>query len=173
MQFSIRRVEPCDYDQLREIYQGSSVINNTLQLPMPSLELWKKRLIDTSTSTHQLVATDKDIVVGYIILNSIEKARRNHVAHIAMAVKETHQNMKVGTALLEKIIDLSDNWLGLLRLELTVFTDNKPALALYKKMGFVIEGTNVAATLRNGKYADEFMMARLHPKHPSGLITPI
>src|SRR5712691_4482721 len=48
----------------------------------------------------------------------------------------------VGTALMTAAIDLADNWLDLSRLELTVYTDNEAAMRLYKKLGFVIEGTH-------------------------------
>ena len=48
--------------------------------------------------------------------------------------------------------DYADRWAGVLRLELTVFVDNTPAIALYRKFGFEIEGTNRAFALRDGTY---------------------
>ena len=41
-------------------------------------------------------------------------------------------------------ISFADNWLHLLRLELTVYTDDKVAVRLYKKHGFVIESSHRA-----------------------------
>jgi putative acetyltransferase len=58
-------------------------------------------------------------------------------------------------------IDLADNWLNLRRLELEVFVDNEPAIQLYKKFGFTIEGTLVEFAFRDGRYVDTFTMARL------------
>ena len=52
---------------------------------------------------------------------------------------------------------------GVLRLELTVDTDNARALALYRKFGFQIEGTLRGYALGDGHYADVFTMARFHP----------
>lgn len=54
----------------------------------------------------------------------------------------------------------------MLRTELTVFADNKPVIALYRKFGFVHEGTHRAYALRNGRYADVLSMARLRPCPP-------
>ena len=78
-----------------------------------------------------------------------------------MAVRDDWQGKGVGTALLQTAVDLADNWFNLVRLELEVYTDNEPAVRLYKKMGFVIEGTFVQYAYRSGQYVDVYAMARL------------
>jgi putative acetyltransferase len=65
-----------------------------------------------------------------------------------------------------ELIDLADNWLGLRRLELHVFTDNDPALALYRKFGFEIEVHQRGAVLRRGALIDCYFMARLREPAP-------
>ena len=47
------------------------------------------------------------------------------------------------------------------RLELTVVADNQRALALYRKMGFEQEGVKRHSLQINGKYVDEYYMAKL------------
>jgi L-phenylalanine/L-methionine N-acetyltransferase len=47
------------------------------------------------------------------------------------------------------------------RLELAVYVDNAPAIALYKKFGFAVEGTRRAAAFRDGAFVDDYVMARL------------
>ena len=83
-----------------------------------------------------------------------------------MAVYDEWHHQGVGSALLQAAISLADNWLHLLRLELTVYTDNKVAVRLYRKHGFFIEGTHRAFALRDGKYVDAYAMARIHPNPP-------
>jgi putative acetyltransferase len=75
-------------------------------------------------------------------------------------VHADYQNQGVGKALMASILELADNWLKLKRVELCVFIENKAAIALYRKMGFVVEGTKKYAAVRNGQYADEYLMAR-------------
>jgi putative acetyltransferase len=64
------------------------------------------------------------------------------------------------------LIEAADRWLNLQRIELTVFTDNARAIALYRRFGFVVEGTHRAYALRDGAYVDVHAMARLHPSPP-------
>jgi RimJ/RimL family protein N-acetyltransferase len=46
-------------------------------------------------------------------------------------------------------------------LELTVMAHNTRGIALYKKQGFVTEGTRRDALLLNGHFMDEFYMSKL------------
>ena len=65
-------------------------------------------------------------------------------------MRDDWQRRGVGSALLHAAIDLADNWIGYTRLELTVFTDNAAAVALYRKFGFEIEGTLRGYAFRDG-----------------------
>ena len=57
-----------------------------------------------------------------------------------MGVAVAWQGKGVGSRLLGELLDIADNWMNLRRVELTVYTDNAPALALYRKFGFETEG---------------------------------
>ncbi len=83
-----------------------------------------------------------------------------------MGVRDDWQGQGVGSALMQAALDLADNWLNLTRVELTVYTDNAAAIALYTKFGFEIEGTHRAFALRDGVFVDAHAMARLHPAPP-------
>jgi putative acetyltransferase len=159
---SIRHTEPDDYDALHRIFSAPKVIRGTLQLPFPSRERWRRRLAEPSEDLFSLVASVEDDVVGSLSLRTFpNRPRRRHVGEIGMAVRDDWHGQGVGTALMEAAIDLADNWLNLRRLELTVFTDNAPAVHLYRKVGFVTEGTLVDYVFREGVYADCFIMARI------------
>jgi len=47
-----------------------------------------------------------------------------------------------------------------------VYTDNEPALKLYLKFGFTIEGTAINFAFRDGQFVDTYLMARL--REPKG-----
>lgn len=159
---SIRHTEPDDYEALHRIFSAPQAIWGTLQLPFPSLERWRKRLAEPPEGLISLVASVDEDVVGSLGLHTLpNQPRRRHVGYIGIAVRDDWHGQGVGTALLEAAIDLADNWLNLRRLELTVFTDNEPAIRLYRKFGFDTEGTLVDYVFRDGEYVDCFMMARL------------
>ena len=62
---------------------------------------------------------------------------------------------------MEAALDLADNWLNLTRVELSVYVDNAPAIALYEKFGFEVEGTHRRFAYRGGEYVDSYSMARV------------
>jgi putative acetyltransferase len=160
----IRRAEPCDAEAMQAIFASPRAMAGTLQLPYPSGAMWVKRIAEFPPDDVLLVAEVDGIVVGNLGLHAAAKAaRRRHAGLIGMSVRDDWHHRGVGTALLTAAIDLADNWIGFVRLELTVYTDNAAALALYRKFGFEIEGTARAYAMRNGKLVDAHMMARLAP----------
>jgi putative acetyltransferase len=64
--------------------------------------------------------------------------------------------------LLQAAIELADDWLNLRRLSLVVFVDNSIALEMYRRLGFVVEGTMAEYGFKRGKYIDAHVMARLN-----------
>lgn len=167
MQITVRRAEPGDYLALHRIYTGSRVVWGTLQLPFPSAELWRVRLSEPPENMISLVAcVGEGELVGHLGLQTFSnRPRRRHAGQIGMAVRDDWQGKGVGTALMEAAVDLADNWLNLYRLELEVYTDNIPAVRLYEKFGFVIEGTMVDYAFRDGRYVDTYSMARLRERN--------
>ena len=50
------------------------------------------------------------------------------------------------------------------RLELTVVAENIPAINLYLKSGFIIEGTARHAFRLDGRFIDEYHMSKIYPE---------
>ena len=162
MDVTVRHAEPEDYETLQRVFSAPRVVAGTLQLPLPSAEMWRKRLSEPPEGMFSLVACVEDEVIGEISLHtSPTRWRMRHVGSIGMAVRDDWQGRGIGTVLMEAALDLADNWLNLTRVELTVYVDNAPAIALYEKFGFEIEGTHRRFAFRDGEYVDGYSMARL------------
>lgn len=160
----IRSAEPDDYEAARELHGCPKAVAGTLQLPFPSLEMWRQRLASPSEGNYNLAAVVGERVVGMFGLHTFpNRPRRRHVGDIGMAVHDEWQGKGVGSALMRAGVELADKWLNLSRLELTVFTDNEPAIRLYERFGFEHEGTLRRYAFRDGVYVDAHLMARLRP----------
>ena len=158
---TIRRAEPEDYVAVQAIYAAPRAQAGTLQLPFPSLDLWRQRMQAADPNAHLLVACAGDELVGQLGLYASANPRRRHVGELGMGVRDDWQGRGVGTALLGAALDLADRWLQLRRLELQVYADNASGIALYARQGFVEEGRHRHFAFRDGAYVDALTMARV------------
>jgi putative acetyltransferase len=166
----IRRVRTTDAEGMARLMGDPETLGNLLQLPYPSVEAWRTRLAewDTPGRTDLLLVAEADgALVGNAGLNPVGNAlRRRHAMGLGITVAKEWQGRGVGSQLMTALLDTADRWLGCLRIELTVYTDNAAAISLYRKFGFEVEGTHRAFALRDGRYVDALAMARLHPNPP-------
>lgn len=161
----VRRAEVTDAAAIAKTFAASLAYAGTSQLPFPSTSMWAKRISENASDDYVLVAEVDGEVVGNAGLHPVSKSpRRRHAGTIGMAVRDDWHRRGVGTALMAAAVDLADNWVGYSRLELTAYTDNEAALALYRKFGFEIEGTARRFALRDGVLVDAYMMARHVPQ---------
>ncbi|MFN3231059.1 MAG: GNAT family N-acetyltransferase [Alphaproteobacteria bacterium] len=159
---TIRAVEPEDHRALQALYAQPRAQGWTMQMPYPSVEMWRQRLAEPPEGVRAFVAELDGRVVGNLGIHVNGKSpRRTHAAELGMAVHDDFHGQGVGSALMAVAIDVADNWLNMRRLELTVYVDNEPAIALYCKFGFEVEGTLRDYAFRDGAFHDAHLMARL------------
>ena len=160
----IRRATPDDAEEYQRIFDSPRAQWGTFQVPFMSAEHRRKRLSEMDEGVFPLVAVADGEVIGQLTLHTNTRImRRKHAGALGMAVRDDWHGRGVGTALMQACIDMADNWLNLHRLELDVYVDNEPAIHLYKKFGFVIEGRLVDYAYRAGEYVDAYLMGRLRP----------
>jgi len=167
----LRRATTADAAAFARIMGDPEVLANLMQVPYTSEELWLARLSDNNAASKadhlHLVAERGGAVVGSAGLHPAPQVRRRHAAMLGISVAREAQGQGVGTALMEGLCDYADGWAQILRIELTVFVDNRRAIALYQRFGFVHEGTHRGFAMRNGEFLDVHTMARLHPRPPA------
>ena len=166
LNFSIRAVRIEDAPAINEMRGKDGVRENTLGLFSERVSKSEEFIKGLSDNEHLLVAEIDENglkkVVGLVGLHIGRNPRTRHSASLGIMVHTDYQGKGIGTALLKKILDLADNWLMLVRVELGAFVENEGAVKLYQLLGFEIEGVKKYAAIRNGKYADEYLMARYH-----------
>ena len=169
---TLRRARPDDAEDFAAMMNDPLVYPGVMQLPYTEPAFWRERLMSNvggpGQADLQLVAVHDGRVIGGAGLHAAgTHVRRRHAMYLGITVAGPWQGRGVGGLLMGALCEHADRWLGVLRLELTVFTDNAAAMALYRQHGFEIEGTHRAFALRDGRFVDVHAMARLHPKPPA------
>lgn len=163
----LRRPRPDDAESFTALMNDDAVYPQTMQLPYTDAALWRERLKDPGgpgSMDLSLVAVAESKVVGTAGIHPAGPAvRRRHAMGLGITVAREWQGRGIGDLLMMALCHHADRWLGVQRLELTVYVDNARAVALYQKHGFEIEGTLRAFAMRDGVLVDAFTMARITP----------
>jgi RimJ/RimL family protein N-acetyltransferase len=99
-------------------------------------------------------------LVGRLSLARDSHPASPHVADLGVMVAAHHRRSGIGTLLM----GAAENWAraaSVTKLELHVFPHNEPAISLYRKLGYVREGTRRGHYQRgDGTYSDVILMAK-------------
>ena len=162
--FTVRTATADHTDGITEIITSSHLLDGTMRVPFQPTDALIDRVAQRADQ-RVLVAVAGDLVVGFLLLKSWPDApRHSHVAEIDLvATRDDWQGRGVARALLTAAIDLAEQWMGVRRLQLIVFTTNSGAIGLYERLGFEIEGTMRAYGFGRGVDTDAHIMARTRP----------
>jgi len=104
----------------------------------------------------RLVAVDGERVVGNLSLSPTAPG----VMYVGMTVDADYRGQAIGTAMMLAAIDWSRAQPGPHKMELEVWPHNAAGLALYRKVGFAVEGRRRRHyRRRNGELWDAILMA--------------
>lgn len=156
----IRPVRPDDAPDINDIRRQRSVVEFTLSLPSERISKNEKYIENLGPDDHVMVAEINGKVVAIAGLH-VRRGKDRHVGHLGICVHETYQGQGIGRKLMETLLDLADNYLGLVRTELEVLDGNVRAQRLYESLGFEVEGRRRCAVYRRGQYVDAVLMSRL------------
>jgi putative acetyltransferase len=157
----IRPVRVADVVDLEAVRRQPGVLAGTLNIPSERLLDRQRRIESLGPNVHELVAEVDGQVVGTAGLIAFQ-GRMNHAGDIAhIMVHDEFQGRGIGRQLMEALLDIADNYLGLVRVELGVYIDNEGAIRLYESLGFAHEGVKRKCGRRQGRLVDAVMMARI------------
>ncbi|MBI0423905.1 MULTISPECIES: GNAT family N-acetyltransferase [Acinetobacter] len=99
----------------------------------------------------------KDEIIGLAVLTQESGIKDSHKAFLTSVFIEPEFHQKgVARRLISEVIEFSKKHVE--QILLTVTNDNKPAIHLYKKLGFQIYGVDEKALKDNDEYIDEILM---------------
>lgn len=156
----IRPIRPEDAESAYVLRVLPSVIDGTLALPSTRITDTRRRIESLGPDDHTFVAVLDGQVVGMAGLH-VKSGKLRHTGSLGIMVHDQFQGRGIGRKLMEALLDIADNHLGLARVELEVFPDNHRAIRLYESLGFEHEGRRRKAVWRHGELQDDLIMARV------------
>jgi putative acetyltransferase len=97
-------------------------------------------------------------IVGSESLHFRSAAVLKHKAELGIAVHDDYQNMGLGTAMINHLLEIARKK-ELKKVYLLVNTENARAIHVYEKFGFKTEARLRMERYQNGRFGDEYRMA--------------
>ena len=164
MKLEIRAIEPGDAEAFLALCKRLDAETKLMMLEPAertlSVQEQRKRIETLAENETIFAALDGKMLVGFLACYGYQPRRKRHCAYLVIGVLQAYTGQGVGAALFERV----ERWAkahDLSRLELTVMTHNRAGLALYYKRGFVVEGRLRNSLRVDGRYVDEYAMAKL------------
>lgn len=109
----------------------------------------------------QLCAVVGDVIVGLAGVSAIGAMEKIcHRSELGVSIEKDFWRLGIGSALTEACIECATK-AGFRQLELEVVGDNRNAIALYKKMGFIEYGRNPRGFISRKSEYQELILMRL------------
>lgn len=111
-----------------------------------------------SDSQLYLLGLVDDTIVATLTFSAGRRPRVRHSGEFGISVRKRYWRLGIGSLMLDTLIDWARGTEIVKKINLQVRTDNRRAIALYKRKGFAIEGTIRKAIFLNGQYFDHHWM---------------
>ncbi|MFC0190133.1 GNAT family N-acetyltransferase [Fictibacillus aquaticus] len=105
-----------------------------------------------------LLALDGDDIISIATINSSQKVRTKHVGTLGIVVSKEHHGKGIGKKLMNDLIKWASGNGITKKITLVTREDNELAIALYKQLGFEIEGVLKRDTYIHGVYYNTLVM---------------
>jgi RimJ/RimL family protein N-acetyltransferase len=105
-----------------------------------------------------IVAEEDEKIIGSLNFVAGQRKKIEHVGDLGLTVLKEYWNLKIGTKLLDYFVNWAKASKIVRKVNLKVRVDNKNAIHLYKKMGFVEEGLTTRDFYVDNQFYDSFLM---------------
>ena len=116
-----------------------------------------RRYRDSDNQLYILGLID-DTIVSTLILSAGRRPRVRHTGEISLSVRKRCWGLGIGSLMLDTLIDWARGTQIVKKINLRVRTDNRRAVLLYERKGFLMEGTIHKEILLEGVYYDHHWM---------------
>lgn len=164
MDIIIKKAQKLDAFQLLNLYQ-TSWLEPDILLEDPDMS-WTVdneigEIIDHASGNNlYLTAWSGKQIIGYLKFTGGQYQKNRHSGQLEILVRKEFRRSGVGKKLMTDFLTWAKKN-NIKRIELEVWSNNKPAINFYKKFNFKQEGRKIRAYKINHKYIDGLMMAKI------------
>jgi len=148
---------PSFYDALKEVAAERVYLEMLEPPPLEKVIEFQSGLIEKNGPVSYAV-TPENKVVGWCDIFPSSNPRMIHRGGLGMGICKDFRGQGLGRRLMEATLKQAKQF-GLEKVELSVYTTNANAIALYEKMGFTQEGLTKKYRKLDGVYFDSVQMA--------------
>ena len=131
-----------------------------LDMTVEQEQVWIEKRLNNPANIILLAEVD-GCMAGMAHFENGSRRRTAHKGIVRLNINKRFRRKGVGITLLESVIDWARDNPVIEKLCLSVFANNEPAIALYKKAGFIEEGRYIKEVkLAPGQYVDMVRMCR-------------
>jgi ribosomal protein S18 acetylase RimI-like enzyme len=158
----IREIQEKDYVELRNfinsLVRENTYISKNIPIDREGELNYVRRCLEEIKRKERvyLVAVYKNKIVGAAEIRR-KRFKEKHVGVLGISVRKNYRNEGIGKILMSEVIKRSKK-LGIKLVILDVFKINKPAIALYEKLGFKKYAELLKALKHKGKYISVLCM---------------
>ena len=161
-QIQIRHLIEADIEEFHTCFDSVSRERKFIGfVQAPTLEKTRNWLISgIEEGEIRLIALNGSKVIGWCDIETNQREGFVHAGRLGMGLLKEYRRQGLGSRLLEETLSVAKKR-GLERVELDVYASNAPAIKLYEKFNFQIEGRKRKARKLDGTYDDIIVMAIL------------
>jgi len=163
MRLEIRLIEAKDLEFARVLHNERSTLNmltDPFHVSREEQLEWFNNLSKSRISRrYAIIEKESGTFCGIIRIDRIDMVNKN--AEIGADISPDYRNRGYAFEAYTEVIQYLFHHLGLHRLQLLTRSNNSPAIALYKKLGFIEEGVLREALFRDNQYSNLILMSLL------------
>lgn len=159
----LRAPEPADTEAYLAFRNDLGAVGDLIGyirgVPRHKVAEWIATVDNRAGVTLTAISLSDDRPIGYVNVGDIDAV--SGTCRIGLAVFSSADRGKgYGHRIMELVLGYCREWLNIRKISLVVLADNKAAVALYEKCGFVAEGTLKDEHFLDGRYRSALLMAR-------------
>lgn len=97
-------------------------------------------------------------IIGLGYLEGGRRSRTAHCSNLGLGVLAKYNNLGIGSIITNSLVSYASDGEHIAKIDLQVRMDNRGAIKMYKKCGFMLEGKNARALFIEGEFYDYINM---------------